>query len=66
MTTDKANDYLEQEFPKGNKFRGQAMVLFALAEIGERNKILKLIEKKQQEGCSEVVDAEQLKKEIKS
>ena len=45
MKMDKANDYLEQEFPKGKtKFRGQAMVLLALAEIGEKNRIIEKIE----------------------
>ena len=33
MTTKKAEEYLDQEFPKGEtKFRGQAMVLLALAK----------------------------------
>lgn len=44
MKPQTATDYLEQEFPKGKtRFRGQAMVLLALAQIDEKNKILELL-----------------------
>lgn len=41
-----AEDYLDKEFPKGEtKFRGQAMVLLALAKMQGRTDALKKVEK---------------------
>ena len=63
MTIDKADNYLEQEFPKGNKFRGQAMVLLALATIDEKNRIFELIDRLHGE-YKVCISGEELKKEI--
>jgi len=37
-------EYLDEKFPKGNKFRGEAMVLLALARIEGKKDIRKLKE----------------------
>jgi hypothetical protein len=39
-----AEEYLDREFPKGKtKFRGKALVLYALRGIEERERIFKII-----------------------
>ena len=71
MKKDNATDYLEQEFPKGNKLRGQAMILLALATIDEKNRILELIKKKieflmsSRVAIKEIDELEKLSEEIK-
>jgi hypothetical protein len=52
MTTKEAEEYLDQEFPKGEtKFRGQAMVLLALAKSEAQAELDKQIERANYFGC---------------
>ena len=59
-------DYLDKEFPKGEtKFRGQAMVLLALArKEGARLKIEEILEKWEDEESNEYNLTEKNLKEI--
>lgn len=44
--TNKAEDYLDEQFPKGDKRRGEAMVLYALTKIEERKELIERFETK--------------------
>jgi len=53
----KDEDYLDVKFPKGKtKYRGEALVLLALARMVERERILKLIDYKIKEKRKQVED----------
>jgi hypothetical protein len=68
MKTDE--EYLDKEFPKGKtKFRGQAMVLLALArkegQQAEQKRILKITKRLQSTAYRSIADfIEALKKEV--
>ena len=52
MNIDKAIDYLEEHWPKGNNQRGDAMVLMGISQMAGREE-MKIIMKNQEELCRE-------------
>ena len=55
-----AEEYLDKQFPKGDKRRGEAMVLLALAQLKERKIISHL-----NRYCKDCSDLKLIIKEIK-